>query len=127
MVCTDPPVTKQQQREEEAKGQPTSQETTQPKRKKRIVILGSGWAAVSILRELDQTAYEVSEHPARLPCPVLYSACARLTYPAEQVVVVSPRNYFLFTPLLPSVTVGTLDPRRCLKAFAVFVSAPHQY
>jgi len=22
---------------------------------------------------------------------------------------VSPRNFFLFTPLLPSVTVGTLD------------------
>jgi len=89
-VSQNPPVTKQQQREEEAKGQPTSQETTQPKRKKRIVILGSGWAAVSILRELDQTAYEV--------------------------VVVSPRNYFLFTPLLPSVTVGTLDPRSVVES-----------
>jgi NADH dehydrogenase FAD-containing subunit len=27
------------------------------------------------------------------------------------VVVVSPQNYFLFTPLLPSATVGTLEPR----------------
>jgi NADH dehydrogenase FAD-containing subunit len=27
------------------------------------------------------------------------------------VTIVSPRNYFLFTPLLPSVTVGTLDPK----------------
>lgn len=26
-------------------------------------------------------------------------------------VVVSPRNYFLFTPLLPSCTVGTIDIR----------------
>jgi NADH:ubiquinone reductase (non-electrogenic) len=26
-------------------------------------------------------------------------------------VVVSPRNYFLFTPLLPSCTVGTVDVR----------------
>jgi NADH:ubiquinone reductase (non-electrogenic) len=26
-------------------------------------------------------------------------------------VVVSPRNYFLFTPLLPSCTVGTTDIR----------------
>lgn len=26
-------------------------------------------------------------------------------------VVVSPRNYFLFTPLLPSCTVGTVDIR----------------
>ena len=27
------------------------------------------------------------------------------------VVVISPTNYFLFTPLLPSATVGTLEPR----------------
>lgn len=27
------------------------------------------------------------------------------------VVVISPRNYFLFSPLLPSVTVGTLEAR----------------
>lgn len=27
--------------------------------KQRVVILGSGWAAVSILRELDNNAYEV--------------------------------------------------------------------
>jgi NADH dehydrogenase len=27
------------------------------------------------------------------------------------VVVISPQNYFLFTPLLPSATVGTLEPR----------------
>lgn len=26
-------------------------------------------------------------------------------------MVVSPRNYFLFTPLLPSCTVGTIDIR----------------
>jgi NADH:ubiquinone reductase (non-electrogenic) len=26
-------------------------------------------------------------------------------------VVVSPRNYFLFTPLLPATTVGTVDVR----------------
>lgn len=27
------------------------------------------------------------------------------------IVVISPTNYFLFTPLLPSATVGTLEPR----------------
>jgi NADH dehydrogenase FAD-containing subunit len=27
------------------------------------------------------------------------------------IVVISPQNYFLFTPLLPSATVGTLEPR----------------
>jgi hypothetical protein len=29
------------------------------------------------------------------------------------VTVVSPRNYFLFSPLLPSCTVGTLEDRTC--------------
>lgn len=29
--------------------------------------------------------------------------------------VVSPRNYFLFTPLLPSVTVGTLETRSIIE------------
>lgn len=29
--------------------------------------------------------------------------------------VISPRNYFLFTPLLPSVTVGTLDARSIIE------------
>lgn len=31
------------------------------------------------------------------------------------VVVISPRNYFLFSPLLPSVTVGTLEPRSIIQ------------
>lgn len=51
--------------------------------KKRLVILGSGWASVSALRNIDRDKYEVT--------------------------VVSPRNYFLFTPLLPSVSVGTIS------------------
>lgn len=28
------------------------------------------------------------------------------------MVVVSPRNYFLYTPLLPAVAVGTMEERR---------------
>ncbi|KDN34951.1 hypothetical protein RSAG8_12002, partial [Rhizoctonia solani AG-8 WAC10335] len=31
------------------------------------------------------------------------------------VVVISPRNYFLFTPLLPSVAIGTLDSRSIIQ------------
>ncbi|KAI0027833.1 NADH dehydrogenase [Vararia minispora EC-137] len=50
--------------------------------KKNIVVLGSGWAATSFLKNIDNTEYNV--------------------------IVVSPRNFFLFTPLLPSVAVGTL-------------------
>ncbi|KAI8997307.1 hypothetical protein BDB01DRAFT_770594 [Pilobolus umbonatus] len=53
--------------------------------KKTIVILGSGWASTSFLKDIDTDHYNV--------------------------VIVSPRNYFLFTPLLPSCTVGTVDVR----------------
>ncbi|KXS09245.1 FAD/NAD(P)-binding domain-containing protein [Gonapodya prolifera JEL478] len=50
-----------------------------------IVLLGSGWGAASFLKEIDTKNWNV--------------------------VVVSPRNYFLFTPLLPSCTVGTIELR----------------
>ncbi|OAD81122.1 hypothetical protein PHYBLDRAFT_154025 [Phycomyces blakesleeanus NRRL 1555(-)] len=51
----------------------------------RIVILGSGWAGFKLMRELNKEDYNVS--------------------------VVSPRNYFVFTPLLASTSVGTLEFR----------------
>lgn len=51
--------------------------------RKNLVILGTGWGAVSLLQELDTTLYNV--------------------------IIVSPRNYFLFTPLLPSTPVGTIN------------------
>ncbi|KAF7369064.1 Mitochondrial external NADH dehydrogenase [Mycena venus] len=57
--------------------------------KKTIVVLGSGWGATSFLNTLDTTEYNV--------------------------VVVSPKNFFLFTPLLPSVAVGTLSPRSIIQ------------
>ncbi|KAG8760367.1 NADH:ubiquinone oxidoreductase [Serendipita sp. 396] len=57
--------------------------------KKTIVVLGSGWAAISMLKSLDTQEYNV--------------------------IVISPRNYFLFTPLLPSVPVGTVDPRSIIQ------------
>ncbi|KAK7689597.1 hypothetical protein QCA50_007389 [Cerrena zonata] len=57
--------------------------------KKTLVVLGSGWGATSLLQKLDTTDYNV--------------------------VVISPRNYFLFTPLLPSVAVGTLSPHSIIQ------------
>jgi NADH:ubiquinone reductase (non-electrogenic) len=54
------------------------------KQRPKLVILGTGWGSISLLKEIGDD-YDIS--------------------------VVSPRNYFLFTPLLPSVTVGTLEPR----------------
>ncbi|KAG8078152.1 hypothetical protein GUJ93_ZPchr0007g3087 [Zizania palustris] len=53
--------------------------------KKKVVIIGTGWAGASFLRNIDTSLYDVH--------------------------VVSPRNYFTFTPLLPSVTCGTVEAR----------------
>ncbi|OAP62587.1 hypothetical protein AYL99_01814 [Fonsecaea erecta] len=57
--------------------------------KKTLVILGTGWGSVSLLKNLDTENYNV--------------------------VVVSPRNYFLFTPLLPSCTTGTIEHRSIME------------
>lgn len=55
------------------------------KDKPRLVILGTGWGSVALLKNLNPGDYHVT--------------------------VVSPTNYFLFTPMLPSATVGTLGLR----------------
>ncbi|GMH30319.1 hypothetical protein Nepgr_032162 [Nepenthes gracilis] len=55
------------------------------KNKKRVVVLGTGWAGTSFLKNLKNPSYDVQ--------------------------VISPRNYFAFTPLLPSVTCGTVEAR----------------
>lgn len=54
-------------------------------KKKKVLVLGTGWAGTSFLKNLKDPSYEVQ--------------------------VVSPRNYFAFTPLLPSVTCGTVEAR----------------
>lgn len=65
----------------------------------KIVILGSGWAALSALRK-----------------------CAS---PNKSIVVVSPRPHFLYTPLLASSSVGTITlrsacERKLLSLFDVY-------
>ncbi|XP_057505813.1 external alternative NAD(P)H-ubiquinone oxidoreductase B1, mitochondrial-like [Actinidia eriantha] len=62
-----------------------SVEPSQRESKKKLVVLGTGWAGTSFLKDLDISSYDVQ--------------------------VVSPRNYFAFTPLLPSVTCGTVEAR----------------
>lgn len=54
-------------------------------KKTKVVVLGTGWAGTSFLKNLKD--------------------------PSLDIQVVSPRNYFAFTPLLPSVTVGTVEAR----------------
>lgn len=53
--------------------------------KKRVVILGSGFASFGFLRRLTTSAWDIT--------------------------VVSARNHFLFTPLLPSTAVGSVEFR----------------
>ncbi|UJR25350.1 hypothetical protein I4U23_006700 [Adineta vaga] len=53
--------------------------------KKKVIVLGAGWGGFQFVRYLNRSKYDVT--------------------------LVSPRNHFLFTPLLPSTTVGTLEFR----------------
>jgi len=55
----------------------------------KVVVLGGGFAAYRFARELGKTGLDVT--------------------------LVSPRNHFLFTPLLPSTTVGTLEFRSIIE------------
>lgn len=53
------------------------------------LVTGSGWGSVSLLKKLDTENYNV--------------------------IVISPRNFFLFTPLLPSCTTGTIEHRSIME------------
>lgn len=64
--------------------------------KPRLVVLGSGWGSVSLLKTLNPGEYRVT--------------------------LVSPNNYFLFTPLLPSAAVGTLGLRSLVEPIRVVVA-----
>ncbi|KAL2898629.1 Internal alternative NAD(P)H-ubiquinone oxidoreductase A1 mitochondrial [Bienertia sinuspersici] len=60
-------------------------EPTRPDEKPRVVVLGSGWAGCRLIKEIDTKIYDI--------------------------VCVSPRNHMVFTPLLASTCVGTLEFR----------------
>lgn len=60
-------------------------EMQRQKDKPKLVILGGGWGSVALLKTLNPEDYHIT--------------------------LVSPTNYFLFTPMLPSATVGTLEFR----------------
>lgn len=83
--------------------------------KPRVVVLGTGrkyrnglsdqfvlgWGAVSILKHIDTKNYEV--------------------------VCISPRNYFLMTPLLPAVSVGTIETRTVIESIRSLIGPRVQY
>ncbi|KAK8162128.1 hypothetical protein IWX90DRAFT_289957 [Phyllosticta citrichinensis] len=62
-----------------------SEEKRESKHKPKLVILGTGWGSIALLKGLNPDDYHIT--------------------------IVSPSNYFLFTPMLPSATVGTLELR----------------
>ncbi|MGH2567756.1 MAG: FAD-dependent oxidoreductase [Bacteroidota bacterium] len=64
-----------------------------PHSKPKIVVLGTGFSAFSFVKKIDVRLFDVT--------------------------VVSPRNHFLFTPLLPSTTVGTIEFRSIIESIRV--------
>ncbi|KAI0476980.1 FAD/NAD(P)-binding domain-containing protein [Xylaria cf. heliscus] len=69
---------------------PTTINGKSPGRKERVVILGSGWAGYAFARTLDPRKYER--------------------------IMVSPRSYFVFTPLVAGTAVGTLEFRAVIES-----------
>ncbi|KAJ1597677.1 hypothetical protein NDA14_000417 [Ustilago hordei] len=67
--------------------------------KERLVIVGGGWAAVGLLKSLDPEKYNVT--------------------------LISPNNYYLFNPLLPSAAVGTVEPRSLIEPIRKLLARVH--
>ena len=63
----------------------TATTTSKNAKKERIVVLGTGWGAVGFLKAIDYAKYDVT--------------------------VISPRNFFVFTPMLAGASVGTVEYR----------------
>lgn len=69
------------------------------KHKPKLVILGTGWGSVALMKQLNPGDYHVT--------------------------VISPSNHFLFTPMLPSATVGTLELRSLVEPVRRIVKRVH--
>ncbi|EJD53336.1 nucleotide-binding domain-containing protein [Auricularia subglabra TFB-10046 SS5] len=67
--------------------------------KPRLVIVGAGWAAMSVLKTLRPNDYHVT--------------------------LVSPSTTTLFTPLLPSAAVGTVSPRSLMESIRKLIARVH--
>lgn len=64
-----------------------------PSKKPVVLVLGSGWGAHSLIKVIDTDKFEV--------------------------ICVSPLNHFIFTPLLTSTAVGTIEFRSLLEPIRV--------
>mmetsp|Transcript_1527 Transcript_1527/g.3278 ORF Transcript_1527/g.3278 Transcript_1527/m.3278 type:complete len:605 (+) Transcript_1527:108-1922(+) len=63
----------------------SAKEKPRVKAKERLVVLGTGWGAAAFLKDIDTDKYDVT--------------------------VISPRNHFVFTPMLAGASVGTVEYR----------------
>ncbi len=72
-----------------------------PHTKPTLIVLGSGFGGFSLLKRIDTHLYNV--------------------------IAVSSRNHFLFTPLLPSTTVGTIEFRSIIEPIRVACPAATFY
>jgi len=70
--------------------------------KKRLLVIGTGWAAASFLQKLA---------------------------PRDnvEVTVVSPRSYFIYSPLLPAAAVGSVEPRSIVEPIRNLLPAGAEY
>ncbi|KAH9441015.1 hypothetical protein Pst134EB_029666 [Puccinia striiformis f. sp. tritici] len=64
--------------------------------KPKLVIIGGGWGAMGLINSLEPDSYHV--------------------------VLIAPENYNLFTPLLPSATVGTVETRSLIEPLRKLVA-----
>ncbi|KAJ7520783.1 hypothetical protein O6H91_19G022600 [Diphasiastrum complanatum] len=78
---------------------------TKPSEKPRIVVLGSGWAGCRLMKDIDTQLYDI--------------------------VCISARNHMVFTPLLASTCVGTLEFRSATEPLRTIqpalAKAPNSY
>ena len=71
-------------------------EARQISKKPHLVIIGNGWGGIGVLKELEHGDYKVT--------------------------LISPANHTLFTPLLPSAAVGTVEIRSLVEPLRKLVA-----
>lgn len=73
-------------------------------RKPRVVVLGSGWGAATFINGLSKQAAQMYD-----------------------ITLVSPRNFFLYTPLLPASALGTIEERSIVTPVRQLIAGKAKY